>query len=397
MGASVSASLLDVVLVVAVVLFAYSGYRQGLVVGVLSLVGFFGGGFLGTQVAPPNATRVAHAAAQPLVGICVVLVAASVGQLLALALGHALRRRLRWRGARALDSAGGALVSVIAALLVAWLVATPLASSSYPVLASLIRRSVIIRTVDSVVPDQVRGLYASFRRLVDRGNFPDVYGPLSPTRVPSAAAPDPAILGLRAVQLARPSIVKVIGMAPGCSRRLEGSGFVYAPEHVMTNAHVVAGVRRLQVQLGNQRRDGQVVLYDPERDVAVIWVPGLRRPALHFAGSVEAGTSAVVVGFPLDGPFTAVPARVRSQQRVRGPDIYSVHTVVRQVYALRADVRSGNSGGPLLSAGGRVLGVVFAAAADEPDTGFALTAAEVSSDASAGAGSTVAVGTQSCD
>ncbi|MDQ6874312.1 MAG: MarP family serine protease [Actinomycetota bacterium] len=390
-------SLLDVVLVVAVVLFAISGYRQGLVVGVLSFFGFFGGGFLGTQVAPPIATQVASGASQPLVGVAVVLAVACVGQLLSLAVGHALRRRLRWRGVRALDSAGGAVVSVVAALLVVWLIATPLASSGYPVVASLIRRSVIIRTVDAVVPDQVRSLYASFRRLVDRGSFPDVYGPLSPTRVPGAAPPDAVIVNSRAVAQARPSIVKVIGMAPGCSRRLEGSGFVYAPEHVMTNAHVVAGVHRLQVQFGNQHLDGFVVLYDPDRDVAVIWVPGLRRPALQFAAPVDAGTNAVVVGFPLDGPFTATPARVRSQQRVRGPDIYSARTVVRQVYSLRADVRSGNSGGPLLSAGGRVLGVVFAAAADEPDTGFALTAGEVSSDASAAAGSTVAVSTQTCD
>ncbi|MEP6695819.1 MAG: MarP family serine protease [Pseudonocardiales bacterium] len=388
---------LDVVLVVAMLLFAVSGYRQGLLVGVLSFAGFFGGGFLGTQLAAPVATRMVSGGAQPAVGIFIVLALASVGQLIALAVGHALRRRLSWRAAQTLDSTGGAIVSALAVILVAWLVATPLASSSYPLLASQVRRSAIIRAVDGVVPAPVRGLYDSFRRLLDRGDFPDVFGPLSPTRVAPIEPPDPAILGSRAVTVARPSVVKVIGTAPTCSRRLEGSGFVYAPQHVMTNAHVVAGVRELVVHVGGERLAGRVVLYDAQRDVAVIYVPGLTGRPLAFASPVSPGTSSVVAGYPLDGPFSAIAARVRSLQQVRGPDIYNEHQVVRQVYALRANVRSGNSGGPLITSSGTVLGVVFAAAADEPDTGFALTAAEVSEDARAGATATRRVSTQVCD
>ncbi|MDP9240725.1 MAG: MarP family serine protease [Actinomycetota bacterium] len=388
---------LDILLIVAMLLFAVSGYRQGLLVGALSFAGFFGGGFVGTQIAAPIATRVVSGNTQAAVGIFIVLAMASVGQLIALAIGHALRKRLSWRAAQALDSTGGAVVSAVAVMLVGWLVATPLASSSYPLLASQVRRSVIIRAVDGVVPDPVRGLYDSFRRLLDRGDFPDVFGPLSPTQVPSIEPPDPAILNSRAVTVARPSVVKIIGTAPSCSRRLEGSGFFYAPQHVMTNAHVVAGVRELDVQAGNDRLAGRVVLYDPERDIAVIYVPGLNRTPLTFAPPVGPGASAIVAGYPLDGPFNVVAARVRSVQQVRGPDIYNEHQVTRQVYALRANVRSGNSGGPLLNSSGAVLGVVFAAAADEPDTGFALTAAEVSSDAKAAAAATRRVSTQSCD
>jgi S1-C subfamily serine protease len=388
---------LDVLLIAAMLLFAASGYRQGLLVGALSFAGFFGGGFLGTQIAAPIATRVAAGSTQPVIGIFVVLALASIGQLIALAIGHALRQRLSWRSARALDSTGGAIVSALAVMLVAWLVATPLASSSYPLLASQVRRSVIIRAVDRVVPAPVRGVYDSFRRLLDRGDFPDVFGPLSPTRVAPVEAPDPAIVNSRAVAVAQPAVVKLIGTAPSCSRRLEGSGFVYAPQHVMTNAHVVAGVRDLGVQVGGVRLTARVVLYDPERDVAVVYVPGLARRPLSFAGPVGPGTSAVVAGYPLDGPFDAVPARVRALQRVRGPDIYNAHQVTRQVYALRASVRSGNSGGPLLAANGTVLGVVFAAAADEPNTGFALTATEVGADARAGAAATRRVSTQGCD
>lgn len=140
-----------------------------------------------------------------------------------------------------------------------------------------------------------------------------------------------------------------------------------------------------------------MVVYDPRRDVAVLAVRGLHRRALQFGRSAARGDSAVVAGYPLDGPFTVVPARIRAEQRVRGPDIYQNRTVVRQVYSLRAHVRSGNSGGPLLSPNGRVLGVVFAAAADDPDTGFALTAAEVAPDARAGRTATAPVSTQTCD
>lgn len=390
-------SALDLVLLGAILLFAASGYRQGLVVGALSFVGFFGGGFLGTQVAAPIANRVAGDSAAPVVGIFIVLGAATIGQLLAMIAGHALRNQLRWRGLRAVDHAGGALVSALAVLLVAWLVATPLASSSYPYLASQVRRSAVIKSVDAAIPDAVRGAYDSFRQLLDRGDFPDVFGPLQPTKVAPIPPPDPAILASPAASSARPSIVKLLGSAPSCSRRLEGSGFVFSPEHVMTNAHVVAGVRELQVVAGDESRPGRVVLYNPRRDIAVVYVRGLKSPPLRFAGPVEPGTSAVVAGFPLNGPFKAVPARVRGEQRVRGPDIYNEATVTRQVYALRAQVRSGNSGGPLLSTSGTVIGVIFAAAADDPETGFALTAAEVSGDARAGAGATQRVSTQGCD
>ena len=392
-----SGSVLDLVLLVFVVAFAVSGYRQGLVVGICSFVGFFGGALLGTQIAPPVAGRFASAALQPVAGVIVVFAVAAIGQLLALAVGHAARRRLRARSLRVLDNLAGAAVSAIAVLLVAWMVAIPLASSSYPWLARQIRESVIVNTVDAAVPGRVRTLYGSFRQLLERGDFPEVFGPLAPTRVPPVASPDPRLLHDPVVLRDRTSVLKVVGTAPSCSRRLEGSGFVYAPHRIMTNAHVVAGVSDVAVQVGDRYATAKVVVYDPQRDVAVLRVPAMHRRPLRFGGSAGRGDSAVVAGYPLDGPFAAVSARIRGEQRVRGPDIYQQRTVVRDVYSLRAHVRSGNSGGPLLSPTGRVLGVVFAAAADDPDTGFALTAAEVAADAAAGRHATAPVSTQTCD
>ena len=166
----------------------------------------------------------------------------------------------------------------------------------------------------------------------------------------------------------------------------------------MTNAHVVAGVTEPRVEVGDDALPARVVLFDAGRDVAVLAVPGLERPPLAFAGEqAEQGAGAIVVGYPQNGPFRADAARVRGTQNARGPDIYQEQTVVREIYALRGLVQPGNSGGPLLAEDGRVYGVIFAAAADDPQTGYALTAAEVEGVAATGASATDPVDTRTCD
>jgi S1-C subfamily serine protease len=203
---------------------------------------------------------------------------------------------------------------------------------------------------------------------------------------------------LPVVREATASVVKVRGTAPSCSRRIEGSGFVYAPEYVMTNAHVVAGTQSVSVEVGGSRTDGMVVVYDPARDLAVLYVPGLAAPAMPFAGdAVDSGADAIVLGFPLDAAeMVAREARVRDIRNITGPDIYDAAQVTREVYTIRALVQSGNSGGPLVDPSGEVLGVIFAAAADDPNTGFAVTAEEAAEVAEDGTGLTTATATGSC-
>ena len=390
--------LLDVVLVVAALLFAVSGYRQGFVVGVLSFVGFLGGGVLGAKLAPSVAQLgVLSSLPRSVVGVGVVFLAASLGQVVATVLGAAVRNRLTWRPARLFDALAGSAVSVVSLLLISWLVGTAVASSPFTALASQVRRSQVLTTVNGLVPGGARVFFAGFRRLIDDRGFPEVFGDLAPTRVRAVDPPDVRVAGSRAVLVARDRILKVTGVAPTCSRRIEGSGFVFAPERVMTNAHVVAGVTRPRVQVGDRQLPATVVVYDPQRDIAVLYVPGLNLAPLSFAGRAGSGDSAVVVGYPQDGPFRADAARVRGVQDAKGPDIYQQRTVVREIYALRSRVRPGNSGGPLLDLQGAVYGVVFAAAADDPETGYALTAKEVSSDATTGSGATAQVSTQACD
>ncbi|HEU0131093.1 MAG TPA: MarP family serine protease [Mycobacteriales bacterium] len=392
-----SADLLDLFLLAAIVVVGIGGYRQGLVVDALSLAGLILGGIVGLLVAPPIARAIVAGNAQALVALGLGLVLAILGQLLGTTIGTALRQRIVWKPARLVDSAVGAFVAAAGVLLIAWVFALPVSRSSYTGLNEQVRRSVVMRTMNRTLPPPPP-VFDGFLSLFRRQGFPEVFSDLGPTRVTNVPAPDPRVANARAVVVARDRVLKVTGVARSCSRRLEGTAFVYAPEHLMTNAHVVAGVKSPQVEVrpGDQR-EAKVVLYDPGRDIAVLYVRGLTLAPLAFAGDARSGDSSVVVGYPEDGPFRAEAARVRERITAVGRDIYDRRDIRRDVYSLRTRVRPGNSGGPLLAPDGRVYGVIFAAAADDPATGYALTATEVRSDADAGRTATASVSTQSCD
>jgi S1-C subfamily serine protease len=393
--------LLDVVLVLSMVGFAVSGYRQGFVVGAISFLGFLGGGILGATFAPNIVRAFAHGDSRPLLAIVVVFAAAVAGQLLVTPVGLALRRLVRWRPAEVLDSTAGAAVSVIGVLLVAWLVGTAIAHSPYRALARQVQHSRIETAVNSVMPQSASTWFAQFQRVFDRSGFPQVFGGLGDEAIRNVRAPDTGLVGSPAAAVARKAVVEVIGDAPSCGRRVQGTGFVYAPRHVLTNAHVVAGVDNPTVTYAHDARTyvARVVLYDPNRDVAVLYVPDLDpgAPELEFAPTALAsGDDAVVIGFPQGGPFDVEPARVRGKETVRGPNIYQSRTVTREIYAVRSRVRPGNSGGPLLTPTGRVEGVVFAASYDDPQTGYALTNATVRPEARAAAQATRSTSTHGC-
>jgi S1-C subfamily serine protease len=390
-------TVVDWIIVLVAGGYAIGGYRNGAVIGLFSLVGFFGGAAVGAQLARPLGSHLAGAQAQVPVAIVCVLMVAMAGQLIAVWGGGHLRQRITWRPAQHVDAAIGAGLGLISVLLVAWMVAVPLASSPYPSLSSAVRRSAIVRGVDGVMPTPVRNVYSSLRRYIDRSGFPPVFGDLQSTHIVDVGPPDPALLHSPGVSAAHGSVLKIYGEAPQCDRGIEGSGFVYADQHVLTNAHVVAGTSRVSVVTSDGQRSARVVDYDPRRDVAVLYVPGLHADALRFAAKPAAtGASAIVVGYPEDGPFDVRPARVRDRGDLAGHDIYGRGSVVREIYSVRSVVRSGNSGGPLITPGGAVLGMVFATALDSSDTGFALTRAEIASDADAGRSATTAVSTGGC-
>ena len=389
--------MVDGILIVLMLVFAISGYRQGFVVGALSFGGFFSGVLIGLQVGPLIADRFSGSTARLVASLVTIFALAVLGQTLAGWLGTRVRRAISSRPLQRADDAGGAVISVVAVLVVAWLIAVPLGSTPFPGLNREVRSSAILGGINRLMPDEAQDLSSALRDTLDTSGFPDVLGGLSPTKAREVAAPDPALANSQVVQRSKRSVLKVLGTAPSCSRRIEGSGFVYADDRVMTNAHVVAGTREVSVEVNGHREPGTVVVYDPERDLAVIRVPGLSAPVMPFVRKVaSSGSSAIVLGYPQDGPYDAQSARVRDVGPITGPDIYNAGDVTREIYTIRSLVRSGNSGGPLITTSGQVLGVIFAAAADDRSTGFALTAKEAAPVAQEGIDSTRSVRTGDC-
>jgi S1-C subfamily serine protease len=317
---------------------------------------------------------------------------------LAGAVGRAVRRRVTWEPAKMVDSVAGAVLSAAAVLLVAWMVATPLASSPFPQVASQVRSSALVQAVDKAVPDSVRSVYSNLREAIERRGLPDVLDPLTPTQAREVQAPDKALESSPVVASVSGSVVKVSGIAPSCSRQIDGSGFVYADERVMTNAHVLAGVTNPKVEAEGRDYDATPVYIDEQTDIAVLDVPGLPQVPLSFAAQpVDTGADAIIMGYPGGGPFFVGAARVRDRGEISGPNFRNTGTVTRDVYALFGTVRAGNSGGPLFDPEGHVLGVVFASAITDPNTGYALTASQVANAATQGATAQARVDTGPCE
>jgi len=390
-------TILDAVLIALLIGAAWSGYRQGLLTAVLALAGALGGALAGLRLAPLLMGNVDDNGAKVALGIVCVILGVGVGEYAGATLGRLASARITWRPVRAVDRGLGLVGQALAVAVIAWMIALPLAKTPYPWLSSAVRSSSVLTTVDEAMPSGLRTVSGKLGDLFDESGFPQILDPLATTPVTDVDQPDSSLASSAAVVQARGSILKVRSMAPSCGKQLEGTGFVIAPDRVLTNAHVVAGAERVTVEVGGGSMVAEVVLYDPEVDVAVLAVDGLEREPLEFAADpAETGDDAIVAGYPLDGPFTVRPARVRNSFDLRGPDIYGNTGMVREVYTVRGLVQSGNSGGPLLAPDGTVLGVVFGAAPDVEDVGFVLTADEVGELVAAGSTDDTPAATGAC-
>ncbi|MEV4046031.1 MarP family serine protease [Streptomyces sp. NPDC049744] len=387
--------LLDIVLALVVLVYAASGYRRGLVAGCVSLAGFVGGAVLGVWALPWVMDLVARGStAATVVAVVTVLLPAMVGHELAGRLALRLRRELDAGPLRVADGVGGAVANSAAALIVAWVAASVLAASSSPLLTSAIRDSSLLGAVQRVMPDTTPAWFSEATSALADAGFPRVFNPFESESAAEVAEPSGDSVTPAATRAAQLSTVKVEGVTGGTQGR-EGSGFVYAPEHVMTNAHVVAGIDEPTVRIGGvgPAYEARVVLFDPDKDVAVLYVPDLRAPVLQFDEDASRDDPAVVAGYPQNGDLDLRAATVADRVRATGQDIYNDENVTREIYAIRSTVRPGNSGGPLLTTDGRVYGVVFARSTSDAETGYVLTAAEVAPEARAAADATRAVDT----
>ena len=345
---------LDWIIVGFTLLLAVYGYAQGFIVGALSFAGFAGGAFLGTRIAPALLPQGSESPYAPMFGLLGALVA---GAILATGLegvGWAVRRRLAGPGVEAVDGALGAVLTAALALGLAWLGgAVALQTPGNVDLRKAIQRSTILRALNGALPPSGPILNA----LARFDPFPQVNGPPVTVGPPnSRVARDPQ------VRAAAAGVVRVLGTA--CGLGVEGSGWIAAPDTVVTNAHMVAGTDDAVVQLEGDgpRLDATPVHFDPRNDVAVLRVDGLGGRTLPMDVGAGPGTAGAVLGFPENGPYAVEPARLGDTRTVISQDAYGRGPINRRITSVRARVRHGNSGGPVVDEAGRVMATVFAAA-----------------------------------
>jgi S1-C subfamily serine protease len=344
---------LDWLIVAFAGILAVFGFRQGFMVGALSFAGFAAGAFLGTRIGPlllPKGSASPYAPAFGLVGALLggaILASGFEG------IGFRLRRLLILPGIGLLDGLAGAILGAALGLGIVWIGAAVAAQTpGQEQLRADIQRSAILRTLNDVLPPSGPVLDA----LARLDPLPSISGPSADVAPPSAA-----VARMPAVRAASASVVRVLGTA--CGLAIEGSGWVAAPDEVVTNAHVVAGESDTTVEIGGRTpsMSAQAIAYDPTDDIAVLRVPGLDLPALTLADEAVSGTAGAVLGYPENGPFDVQPGRIGRTQEVSTQDAYGRGPVSRLLTPLRGLVRPGNSGGPLVDARGRVLTTVFAA------------------------------------
>lgn len=366
---------IDIVLIALLAIALIVGLSRGF----LATIGFFAGLALGAVAAYWVTPFVGQWVTAPswrgplmiLSGVLLLLIGSGLGS----AVGGFFRRGADRIKLRVPERLLGGVVNVAAAALAISFGAGSITPAGVPVVSAALGSSTVVRTIDDLTPAPVRGALAELRGSVFAEGIPRLGQLIQIGPVPSApeiALDDPAL-----TQAAQ-SVARVSGTAYACGVTSSGSGFVVADGRVVTNAHVVAGVDTPVVELpGQPAREGRVVYFDPIDDIAVVSVDGLDATALPIVSTLGVGSPAVVQGYPGGGPFTSGSAQVLSEGTVPVPDIYDTSSTPRDIYALAAVVRPGNSGGPLLTTTGEVAGIVFARSDTDDNVGYAMTPAEL--------------------
>ena len=388
---------LDLILIGFALFILVSGWKRGLFVSVFSLVGLVIGAWLGRSLidivngasTSTSLTHTALSAAALFIGI-------GVGSAAGGFIGRRLRNIFSWSPIRLLDNLAGAALSLVAWSVVFWLLATTLLAAPVSSLTNTVSQSKVLNTLEQYMPTEIRDGVESVRIYVSNSGLPEGFANV--LLAPAVEPPDTSSVDVPSVIAALDSVVKVEGIAEACGTRLTGSGFVVGQDLIITNAHVVAGVNNptLRVKGKGKAFEGTVVYFDPARDVAIIRTKDFPSVALRISEPLSRSDSAVVAGFPGGGPLTLIPARVRSVSESTGTDIYGKSEVTREIYAISADIKQGDSGAPMFALDGTVAGLVFASSATDIETGYALTAKEFMVGVETASTATQAVATGEC-
>lgn len=387
-------NLLDGIIIVLLLVFAYSGYRRGLSWVGPSLIGLLVGLTVGALVAPPIARALSHDHnVQPLIAVGFFLAIALIIQGFGTAIGFQVRLRTIRTRFYELDSALGAVLAFIGVALGVWYLGLVFSQSPWTQLDKQINGSVIEQGLDHILPPPP-GFLASIQNILRATNFPNPFASIQAPPTPVGIPPLVDTPGIRAATAVTSKVV-----AFGCGGGAEaGSSWPVANNYLVTNAHVVAGSNSVQITTpAGATEHATVVFYDSNSDVAILYVPGLGlSPLSQTSGDPARGDTGAVIGYPGGGDESVVPAGVSGTQTARGYNIYGDTLVTRGIIVMSAHVIPGNSGGPLVDTSGRVMGLVFAASTTDPNEGYALTNSQIAGDLSAGVGRTQPVSTQGC-
>ncbi len=388
-------NILDIVILVLVAIAAVHGLKLGAAVQVTSFAGFVAGIVIGVVLVLWLDPHVGGQVAKSIVALILLFVPAGVLGGTGRQIGMHLWRTIRASRLSAIDSAAGAAVAVAGTLVLCWVFSSVLVNSRFTSISQQVQSSTIVRALDEVMPP-VPDEFQTVEKFLSNEGFPVVFANLAPQ--PAGPVTLPGTAQVRsAVAAASPSTVRVIGIA--CGEQQEGSGFVVAPHFVVTNAHVVAGVSQITVEIPHDSSfQARAVDFDPRFDLAVLEVqgPALPPPLRLDPSLIVRGTKTAVLGYPEDGPFDAEPAAVRDVLEAVGLDIYGNQESSRTVYEIDSLVRPGNSGGPLVLPDGEVVGVVFSRSSSDPSIGYALASPGVLSRVQAAESDPRAVGTGPC-
>jgi S1-C subfamily serine protease len=385
-------TIVDLIILIAVVFALGSGYRRGFWLSLAQYAGLLVGVIVGAAVAPVlmDALNVTDATVASLAAVLVLIVLGAIGSSVGYWVGEPIRLRvLAHPQTGRIDSFAGAVFSVLAVLSASWFLGLSLYRIPSPQLSGAIQRSTILRTLDAIAP-RPPGFLARVETIIAGVNFPAAFSGLEP--VAPSAQPLPASVDTPGIRNAASETMKIQGF--GCGGIVYGSGFPVGPGMVLTNAHVVAGTQGTTVRSADGHSlSARVVLFDPERDVAILYVPRLAVPPLGEA-TAHPGTQGAAIGYPGGGGESVEAAVVNGEVQAEGRDIYGQKLVVRSIWIMQAHVQPGNSGGPLVDLNGHVLGVIFAASTSQPGQAYALTDTEVQPDIDQAQGHTqpVAVG-----
>jgi len=377
---------------VAAIIGLANGYQRGFLLSILQYAGLIAGVLVGAALAAPvaDAFNLHGEFSRPVAGVVLLIIGGSLGSSLGFYAGQAIHRGLvRSMQAWEINRALGAVISGAAVLSVAWFLGLSFANGPSPLISQQVQRSTVLRVLDGFFPHPP-GFLASVQQVLSGLPFPRVFAGLEPDFSPLTL---PANLNTAGVRAATAATVKVQSF--GCGGLVTGSGFPVASDYIITNAHVVSGTRGHTVQTPDGRvLRATVVYFDPNRDVAILNVPGLGLHALPMSTGAR-GTQGAAIGYPGGGNEQADAAVIDGQLDAQGRDIYNQAFVTRSIWILQATpaVIPGNSGGPLVDLAGNVLGVVFAASSNDPNQAYALTDAEVQADIAAGVKQTAPIST----